>query len=179
MTFFKLNIIAGVTEWKRHGSTSLPADWFGCCTHELLTALSTAAGGNRLSIFDSFFFFFSWRCPSFWKASESSEQKGCLWSNGAYCPSGCRKRCRLWERIFQVTHSLWARVWERVERAGEGGRPWIRLQRENIHNSINGSYHTVLFQIESLECICVYFVAIYDVWFISWVYKKPCARATM
>lgn len=38
-----------------------------------------------------------------------------------------------------------------------------RLQRENIYNSINGSYHTVLFQIESLECICVYFVAIYDV----------------
>lgn len=49
--------------------------------------------------------------------------------------------------------------------SGEGGREIVdhRLVRENISNSINGSYHTVLFQIETLECICVYFVAIYDV----------------
>lgn len=31
-----------------------------------------------------------------------------------------------------------------------------RLVRENISNSINGSYHTVPFQIETLECICVF-----------------------
>ena len=37
-----------------------------------------------------------------------------------------------------------------------------RLLSEDNYNSINGSYHTVLFQIETFKCICVYFVAIYE-----------------
>lgn len=58
-------------------------------------------------------------------------------------------------------------VGESVREGGESGegRETVhhRLVRENLSNSINASYGTVLFQIEPLECIYVYFLAIYDV----------------
>lgn len=57
-------------------------------------------------------------------------------------------------------------VGESVREGGESGegRETVdhRLVRENLSNSINASYRTVLFQIEPLECISVYFLAIYD-----------------
>lgn len=156
---FKLRIIADVAKWRRHSSASLLANWFGRCTHELFTDISSVTASNHPSVF------------------EMSGSLRCLWNPNAWLcwesgitelhilPLSGWKQSRLWESSFQVTHSLWARERERVESAWEGGRQSKKKrqtrERGNIYSSVSARYHIAVFQIESLEYISVYFVAIY------------------
>ncbi len=84
--------------------------------------------------------------------------------SSAYCPCLAVGSSAVSRRAHSRSPTLCGRESKRGRRVQEREGDKVKRQtreRKHIYNSINASYHTVLFQIESLEYISVYFVAIY------------------
>lgn len=96
---FRLSIIADVAEWKRHCSASLPTNWFGCCTHELFTVISTVTGSNHPSFFLDEWFSkvpINLNAATAFEGPLENQPKPLLRSKHYILPlSGCRKQLRL------------------------------------------------------------------------------------
>lgn len=158
---FKLRIIADVAKWRRHSSASLLANWFGRCAHELFTDISSVTASNHPSVFEMSG---SLRClwnPNAWLCWESGITElhilplsGSMWSR-AVCGRAHSRSPTLCGRESE-------RGWRVQEREGDKVKKKRQTREKgNIYSSVSARYHIAVFQIESLEYISVYFVAIY------------------
>lgn len=101
-------------------------------------------------------------------------------SSTTYCPCLAVGSSVVCGRACSRSPTLCGWKSERVDGArGRGRQNKDSLERKNIYNSVNASYHTVLFQMEAWINFCLFCCHLLTEWFISWVYIKPCTVATI